>query len=197
MLQRLFARGIFAAFAVLCLAASAAAQVNTGQISGTVKDSSGGVLPGVTITVTNVNTNISQTTVTDDKGAFVMTGLVIGTYTVAAELQGFRKAQKSGFEVGSDSRLSADFSLGVGGLSEQVEVTAVRGETVNKTSGELARVIDGAQVRELALSGRNYLELASLIPGAIQLDDDQMATTTSLSTTGTIINGLPGLQLPN
>jgi outer membrane receptor protein involved in Fe transport len=77
-------------------------------------------------------------------------------------------------------------------MTEIVEVQAVRGETVNRTSGEIARVIDGAQVRELALSGRNYLELASLIPGAVQIDDDQMALTTSLGTGGTIINGSRG-----
>ena len=92
----------------------------------------------------------------------------------------------------ADGRITADFALGVGGLTETVEVTAVRGETVNRTSGEIARVIDSAQVRELALSGRNYLELASLIPGAVQLDDDQMAITTSLGTGGTVINGNRG-----
>src|SRR5262249_37966075 len=184
----LIRRAVLAALCSFVFAAAAAAQTNTGQISGTVKDPSGGVLPGVTVTVTNVATNIARTAVTDDKGAWVVTSLPVGTYTVAAELQGFRKAQKAGVEVTPHGRLTADFTLAVGGVSEQVEVPAVRGETVNRTSGELARIIDGAQVRELALSGRNYLELASLIPGAIQLDDDQMATTTSLSTTGTIIN---------
>ena len=178
--------------AVLLTCATAAAQTNTGQISGTIKDTSGGVLPGVTVTVTNVNTAISATATTDDRGVFVVTGLAVGTYKVAAELQGFRRAEKSGFEVTPDGRISADFNLGVGTMTETVEVTAIRGETVNRTSGEIARVIDGAQVRELALSGRNYLELASLIPGAIQIDDDQMALTTSLGTGGTIINGSRG-----
>jgi carboxypeptidase family protein len=181
-----------AAIAIVMFAGAAAAQVNTGQISGTVKDTSGGVLPGATVTVTEVNTSSSRTVVTDEHGAYVITALPVGTYSVTVELQGFRKAEKQGLEITPDARLSADFSLPVGGLSETVEVQAVRGETVNRVSGEISRVIDGAQVRELALSGRNYLELASLIPGAVQLDDDQMATTTSLSTTGTIINGSRG-----
>jgi hypothetical protein len=189
---RCAARCLVAALFVLIAAAGAAAQTNTGQVSGTIKDSSGGVLPGVTVTVTNVNTSIATTAVTDERGGYLVTGLPVGTYRVAAELQGFRRAEKSGFEITPDGRISADFNLAVGTVSETVEVTAIRGETVNRTSGEISRTIDGAQVRELALSGRNYLELASLIPGAIQIDDDQMALTTSLGTGGTIINGSRG-----
>ena len=71
-------------------------------------------------------------------------------------------------------------------------VEAIRGDTVNRTSGEVQRVVDGETVRSLALSGRNYLELASLIPGAITTDDDQMATMTGLGTGGTVINGNRG-----
>ena len=177
---------------MLFLGGSAAAQTNTGQISGTVRDSSGLVLPGVTVTVTNVNTSNGYTAVTGPKGDYVVTNLPVGTYSVRAELEGFRKAEKTGFALTADGRISADFTLGVGNLTEVVQVQAVRGETVNRTSGEIARVIDEAQVRETALSGRNYLELASLIPGAIMLDDDQMAITTGLGTGGTIINGNRG-----
>ena len=111
-------------------------------------------------------------------------------HAVAAELPGFRKAEKTGFDLPADGRITADFALGVGALTETVQVQAVRGEVVNHTSGEIARVIDGAQVRELALSGRNYLELASLIPGAIQIDDDQMALTTSLPPCGAIASAI-------
>ncbi|PYR75417.1 MAG: TonB-dependent receptor [Acidobacteria bacterium] len=180
------------ALAVVLAAGVAAAQTNTGQISGTIRDSSGGVLPGVTVTVTNVNTGIARTEVTGPDGTYTITSLPVGSYSVAAELPGFRKAEKTGFDLPADGRITADFALGVGALTETVQVQAVRGEVVNHTSGEIARVIDGAQVRELALSGRNYLELASLIPGAIQIDDDQMALTTSLGTGGTIINGSRG-----
>jgi hypothetical protein len=168
------------------------AQTNTGQISGIVRDNTGAVIPGVTVTVTNVNTGIARTAVTDTAGTFVVTNLPVGTYTVAAELQGFRKIEKTNFHLIADGRITADFTLSVGGVSETVDVVSVRGETVNRTSGEIARVIDGAQVRELALSGRNYLELTSLIPGAVMLDDDQMAITTGLGTGGTVINGNRG-----
>ena len=186
------------AFVVLCLIAALSgsadlfAQTITGQISGTVRDTQGGVLPGVNVTVTNVNTGIARTAVSSTDGTYLFTNLPIGSYTVTAELEGFRKAEKTGFDLTADGRITADFALSVGGLSETVEVTAVRGETVNRTSGEIARTVDGDQVRELALSGRNFLELASLIPGAVQTEDDQMAITTGLGTGGTIINGARG-----
>jgi len=178
--------------ALLLGVAPAAAQTNTGQISGTVKDSSGGVLPDVTVTVTNTGTGNQWSDVTNETGGYTVTNLPVGTYSVSAELEGFRKAEKSGFSLIADGRVTADFAMSVGGLAEAVEVTAVRGETVNRTSGELARVIDSSQIQDAALSGRNYLELTSLIPGAVQLDDDQMAVTTGLGTGGTVINGNRG-----
>jgi hypothetical protein len=178
--------------AVFLMAASAAAQTVTGEIRGPVRDSSGGVLPGVTVTVTNTATGLTRTDATSDTGTYVFPSLPIGTYTVAAELQGFRKAERTGFVLNADGRITADFALGVGALTETVTVEAIRGDTVNRTSGEVQRVVDGETVRSLALSGRNYLELASLIPGAMTTDDDQMATMTGLGTGGTIINGNRG-----
>ncbi len=71
-------------------------------------------------------------------------------------------------------------------------MVSVTGEKVNTTSGEIARTIDGAQVREVALNGRNYLQLASLIPGAVVTNNDQLDLATSLSVTGQSINGNRG-----
>ena len=87
--------------ALICALTSsaAAAQIITGQFSGTVTDASGGVLPGVTITITNDDTGLTRTAVTDSNGSYVITALPVGRYTVAAELQGFRKAQRTGFEL--------------------------------------------------------------------------------------------------
>jgi hypothetical protein len=180
------------ALLVWLAASAAAAQTNTGQISGTVKDSQGGVLPGATVTVTNTDTGITWNDVTTPQGTYTVTNLPVGHYKVTIEIEGFRKAEKTGFALTADGRITADFSLGVGGLTEAVQVTAVQGETVNRTSGELARVVDSAQIQDAALSGRNYLELTSLIPGAVQLADDQMAVTTGLGTGDTVINGNRG-----
>jgi hypothetical protein len=146
-------------------AASLHAQSTTGRISGTVMDSSGAVLPGVTVTVTQQGTGLNRTATTDPTGSYVFVSLPVGTYDVSAELSGFKKAVKTGYQLVSDGRVTADFGLDVGGMSEVVEVS-VHGETVNTTSGEIARVVDREQVQNLALNGRNYLQLATLIPGS-------------------------------
>ena len=178
--------------ALIAVPAVASAQTITGQISGRVTDASGGVLPGVTVTIVNEGTGFKDMRVTDSAGVYTFTNLRVGTYSVMVELEGFRKEQRTGFSLTADGRISADFALGVGQLSEQVEVTAVLGETVNRTSGEVARTIDSQQIKDLAFNGRNYLELASLIPGAVATDYDPLALATSLSVTGQSINGTRG-----
>lgn len=177
---------------LLFLTVPVAAQTITGNISGRVTDTSGGVLPGVTVTILNENTGLTVTRVTDENGTYVATNLPVGTYSVSAELQGFRGAQRTGFALNADGRLSADFALGVGDLTESIEVQAVIGEAVNRTSGEVSRTIDSQQIKDLAFNGRNYLELASLIPGAVATDFDPLALATSLSVTGQSINGSRG-----
>jgi hypothetical protein len=176
---------------VLACAALAAtdvlAQSTTGRISGTVLDTSNAVLPGATVTITEENTGLTKTTSTDQVGAYVFVSLPIGSYTVTAELEGFKKAAKSGYQLVADGRLTADFVLPIGQKSEVVEVTA-RGESVNTISGEVARVVDREQVQNLALNGRNYLQLATLIPGAPVLNDNALNIMTDLGI-NTSING--------
>ena len=173
--------------------APALAQTVTGEIRGTVRDSSGGVLPGVTVTATNTQTGLTRTETTRDAGSYVFPSLPIG------ELH--RRGGAAGIPQGGEDRIRASprtaaspptSRWAIGALTETVTVEAVRGDTVNRTSGEVSRVVDGETVRSLALSGRNYLELASLIPGAVTTDDDQMAVMTGLGTGGTVINGNRG-----
>ena len=160
--------GFAAALVVLC-APMVMAQATTGRISGILKDTSGGVLPGVTVTVTETRTGFVRTDVSDAQGTYVFVNLPLGDYTVAAELQGFKKGRKSGYVLVADGRLTADFTLEVGAFSEVVQVT-VQAETVNTVSGELARTVDRAQVQDLALNGRNYMQMVTLIPGAPLVD---------------------------
>ena len=109
-------RGCTACCLVLLLDSVASAQTNNGQISGTVRDTSGGVLPGVTVTVTNTSTNIARTEVTGPNGTYVVASLPFGAYSVSVELQGFRKAEKTGIQLPPDGRITADFSLNVGSM---------------------------------------------------------------------------------
>jgi hypothetical protein len=181
-------RKSFLALSLVC-AAPLWAQNANGRISGLVSDNSGAVVPGVNVTITNTGTNLNWKIVTDSHGYYMVTNLQVGTYNVEAEATGFRKAQQSGFDLPDAGRITADFKLEVGALTESVTVTEVVGETVNTVSGELAHTIDSEQVQDLALNGRNYMELATLIPGVAVTSLDQMATTTSLSVTNQSING--------
>jgi hypothetical protein len=175
---------------VACCAVHVGAQTIFGRISGTVKDASGAVVPAATVTVTNTATNLTRTATTDADGFYTVTNLPVGTYTVQAEQKGFKKAVSGGNVLGADARLTVDLALEPGELSESVQVSTASGvETVNTTSGEVARVVDRRQVQDLALNGRNYMQLVTLIPGSVILDEDQLALTTSLSISQAAING--------
>jgi citrate lyase alpha subunit len=151
------------------------AQNRTGRISGVVSDVSKAVIPGASITVTNQDTGATWNATTDSNGSYVIVNLPVGTYSVEVETQGFSKAEKTGYDLVADGRITADFPMQVGSLNESVAVTEVLGEKVNTVSGEVGRTIDSEQVKDLALNGGNYLQLITLIPGAAVLDEDQMA----------------------
>ena len=174
--SRLFAALLLAALAC----AGAAAQTTAGRISGTVRDANGAVVPNVTVTVTNEQTNLVRNVTTDDGGFYVVTNLPVGTYSVSVEQTGFKKALKTQNKLGADDRITVDVVLEAGNLSETVEVTAATGETVNTTSGEISRVINREQVEGLALNAGNYMQLTTLIPGTAEYNDDAIANTTGL-----------------
>src|SRR5262245_736621 len=172
---------LFSTCAALALCLDVEAQSVTGRISGTVRDASKAIIPGAAVTVTNEATQIARTAQTDEEGFYVVTNLPPGSYTVSVERAGFKKVLTSGNVLVADGRATVDVLLEAGHVNETVTVTAEAGETVNTTSGELARVVDGQQVQNLALNGRNFLQLATLIPGAPLLDFDAIAQTTSNS----------------
>jgi hypothetical protein len=169
----------------------ALSQTIVGRIAGTVTDSSGAAIPGVAVKVTNEATGQSRTATTDPNGFYVATNLAVGNYTVTVEQQGFKRSTKTGYNLVADGRLTVDFAMEPGAVTESVEIVASAGEAVNSTSGEVSRVVDQAQVQELALNGRNYLQLTTLIPGAPLLEDNALSLTTSLSTSQPI-NGNRG-----
>jgi Carboxypeptidase regulatory-like domain len=166
------------------------AQTITGRISGTITDPTGAVLAGATVTVTNEATGQSRTVQTNTEGFYVVPSLLPGNYKVSVENPGFKKGIKNGNTLIADGRLTVDFRLEAGQVSDTVEVTAV-GETVNTISGESARTLDGAQLRSLALNGRNYMEIVNLLPGAPLLtgSGDALNLMTSLSSNQPINGG--------
>jgi carboxypeptidase family protein len=166
--------------AIITLGGGVTAQTITGRISGTVTDNTGAAIPGAPVKAVNDATKQSRDAVTDPQGFYVITNLPVGNYTVTIEHSGFKKISKSGYTLVADGRLTVDFALEAGAVSETVEIVATTGETVNSTSGEVARVVDTAQVKELALNGRNYLQLTTLIPGAPLMNDNQLELMTGL-----------------
>src|SRR5215203_889749 len=142
----------------ISVVSDAPAQTSFGRISGTVTDSTGAVVAGATVVASDPATNLSRTVTTDENGFYTVTNLPVATYSVAIEAPNFKKAVQTGNVLNADGRLTVDFTLETGQISEVVEVVQESGETVNTTSGEVGKVIDGQQVDNLALNGRNYYQ---------------------------------------
>ena len=137
----LFIRRILMCFALLSsLAWPAYAQFETGSITGTVQDRSGGVLPGVTVTLRNLDTNVTQVTTTNDSGAYEFFTLRVGRYEVKAELSGFSTATVQDIALAIGNRQRVDVTLAVGELSESVEVQA-QGLRLAKDTSQRSSVV--------------------------------------------------------
>lgn len=184
----------FCLAALLTLAAFTVvrAQTSFGRISGTVTDSNGAVVANATVTASDPATNFSRVATTDENGYYTLTNLPVGTYSVTVEVPNFKKSVRTENALNADARLTVDFSLEAGQVSEVVEVVQTSGETVNTTSGEVGKVIDNQQVENLALNGRNYYQLLTLIPGGVITQEDQLDT--NLATNTININGNRGVS---
>ncbi len=175
---------VIVSLAGLCLYA----QILVGRISGTVTDPTGAAVAGAKVTITNLDTQATRTITTDGKGFYSVEELPIGPYKVEVNQTGFKRSSQSGLNLVADGRITANFALQVGELSQSVMVEA-HPEQLNTTSGEVAHVIDQRQVNNLPLNGRTYMELLTLVPGAVVTNPDQFSVNTSLSATNQVVNG--------
>jgi hypothetical protein len=137
------------------------AQTNTGEISGVVRDAQGGVLPGVTVLAEHLDSGTRTERITDDQGRYLIPSLRVGAYTVTIELTGFRRVVRSGLTVTLGQMVQLDVTLEVGGLAEEVTVTA-EAPLLQATTAEISDVIDNREVVQIPLNGRNFLTLAQL-----------------------------------
>jgi hypothetical protein len=161
-MSKLVAACIAASALAMC-PSTAIAQAELGSITGTVKDSQGGVLPGVTATSVNVETNVSTTGVTNAQGVYLLQSLVNGKYRVTFSLEGFGSVARE-LEVRSGDRLRVDLTLEVGAMSEEVRVMADT-PLLETSTATRSQVIDQAKVESLPMSGRNPYALAYTISG--------------------------------
>ena len=141
--------------------ATAWAQATTAQISGTVKDQSGAVLPGVEITVTQTATGAKRTAVSNETGNYVLASLPLGPYMLEAGLPGFKTYIQSGIVLQVSASPEINIVLQVGQVTDQVEVQANAALVETHSSG-LGTVVDNQRVVELPLNGRNVTELVFL-----------------------------------
>jgi hypothetical protein len=151
----------------LCVTPSVVlAQTTAATISGDVHDETGAVLPGVSVTITNVDTGTTRTVVTDDEGRYRAPNLMVGSYTVAAELEGFKTTTRAGITLVIGQEAIVDFSLSLGQVSENVVVTG-EAPIVDTRGAVLGGLVDQKAIVELPLNGRSFIELATLRSGAV------------------------------
>jgi len=153
----------FAALWTLAAAFPSFAQT-LGRISGSVTDPSGAAVPGAKVAIRDTDTQAIREVTTDEKGFFVAENLPIGPYAVAVDHAGFKRSEQTGYVLDADGRVTADFQLQMGDASQTVEVVATAAAALNTVSGEISHVIDSEQVDNLALNGRAYAELLTLVP---------------------------------
>ncbi|MGI8784082.1 MAG: carboxypeptidase regulatory-like domain-containing protein [Acidobacteriota bacterium] len=152
---------------VLALGVFAAAQVSsTSSINGTVKDNTGAVVPGAEITVTNTQTTVAYKGLTDDNGNFNIPALPIGIYKLEAAVPGFKTAVVEKITLESAIPATANMTLQVGEITEQVTVSA-GSEVVQTTSTNVATTISGRQIIELPFASRDALDLVLFLPGTV------------------------------
>jgi hypothetical protein len=184
--------GVVAA-AFLASATPVIAQIDRATLTGTVKDASQAVMPGVTVTLKHVATNGVTTLVTDNEGNYLALGLLPGDYEVRAELAGFQpRTQTLPLQVGQRGR--ADFTLSPGGVTQEITVAGAS-PRINTESPIVGKVVNQVEISTLPLAIRNWDDLIALVPG-VQGDryTEESGSTSAGRTGGVSVHGNRSLQ---
>jgi len=166
---------IFTAFLLSLAVGSAALAQSTainGTIEGTVKDEQGAFLPGVTVTVTNIDTGNQRAVVTNESGLYRAPLLSLGTYRVSAELQGFKKFEQTGVSLRAGQTAVIDVSLTVGAVAETITVTA-DAPLIDLAKIEQGRTLSEQEIKTLPLTSRNPYNFALLQPGVVGFETNE------------------------
>ena len=163
----LFRAGMLLLAALVVVFTPAARAQNTyGSIVGVITDESGAVIPGAAVTATNVDTNIVHTSETNQTGDYRFLNLLPGTYDVAVEITGFKKAVQTGIVAQLNQSVRLDIGLQIGDVVETVEVSAAAAAQLQTTRSTIGTVVANEKVVELPLNGRDFTQLTLLLPGA-------------------------------
>ena len=156
-------RAALTVLAAVLAASVPVAQMNTGELGGVVRDESGGVLPGATVTALHVATGLSVERVTDTQGRFFMASLPVGLWELVVAMPGFRRVVQSGLVVELGQKVDLEYALQLGQITEEVTVTAPV-PLLQLTTGEISHVIQNQQLEQIPLNGRQFLQWPSLAP---------------------------------
>ncbi|MGA9798511.1 MAG: TonB-dependent receptor [Terriglobales bacterium] len=155
-------------FSLLILVLGAAAQVQNGQFTGTITDPSGAAIANAKVTVTNVGTNFSVTTTSNDTGLYNVKELTVGTYRISAEAKGFKTVTNNGVTLNAGTIARVDFKMELGQTREVIEVTG-EAAAVNTEDSKLSTTVNSTQINNLPLNGRNVFDLMQLSAGAVNV----------------------------
>jgi hypothetical protein len=162
---------VLLALVVAAPAAYAQSQATNGAIEGTITDASGAVLPGVTVTVTQAETGAERTAVTSDTGLYRAPLLPIGTYTVKAELQGFKTFQQTGVKVSVGETAVVNAKMSVGDISETISVSAADTPALDPARIDVGHTMSDTEVHNLPLVARNPYNFALVQPGVTGIEN--------------------------
>ena len=151
------------------IAGGASAQTSAGSISGLVTDSSGAVVPGVSIEVTDIDRNVSIETSTNEAGFYLATPLPPGRYRITAESEGFRGYVLEPFPIATQQKAGLDIELELGQVTESITVAGTA-QLIEATNSTLSGVVQNREITDLPLNGRNIYSLAVLTPGVFTRD---------------------------
>jgi hypothetical protein len=157
---------------LLVLPAASWGQRSAAAINGTVRDPSGAVIPQATITLTNTETNVARTGVTDSAGEYIITAIPPGTYVLRVQKQGFESVTQPAFTLQVNQTTTFNFTLHVGTTKQVVTVQAVGAQLQTSTAG-LGSVVTQSAVNDLPLNGRNFTEMLDLTPGVSPISVSQ------------------------
>src|SRR5262245_13442067 len=182
---------ILALCALLCIAlwpGTGFGQAVYGSIFGTVTDSSGAAVPGATVTITNVGTNVIETTKTNSDGNYNQTRLIPGTYKIKIEAPNFKSAVIDAVVVNVDTASTANATLQAGAVTEEVTITA-EAPLLKTDRADVATTFEARQVTDLPILDRNFTKLILLTPGTQQLGWQHAASENPQGSTQTMVNG--------
>ena len=146
-------------------AAGAAFAQDTATFTGTVRDTSGAVVAGAEVTVSNASIGVTRATISNNDGEWVTTALPNGAYDISISAKGFKKYEANGVIIRVGQKLRVDVSLEVGSVSSEVIVAGEDVAQVETQSSEIAGTVTGKEMTQLQLNGRNFTQLINLTPG--------------------------------